>query len=181
MTDIAERLIEKIIAKAFEDGKIQSGILAERLTLERIDAHTEITRLRTELEEASGFLDEFLELIVKDPCNLKARIREWLTREAKLFLDETVTSKDIVDTDIIAGADLDTFKENIATLASKVELTESCSNCNFFLKGDFRHAVGGARSDGKCLYKRRDIFVEYRSGSDWCCQWIHKSVAQDAR
>lgn len=138
------------------------------------------------MEIASALLDEFLELTVMDHGHgdFNARTREWLTREANLFLDETVISKDMVDTDIIAGDDIDTFKENIAALAAMNKEDpappESCSNCNLFLKGDFRQVVGGARSDGKCLYPRRDISVEYRSGSDWCCQWIRKSVAQDA-
>lgn len=177
MTDIVERLQEKIVVDAFEGREI-SGKIAERLIHERTDAHTEITRLRTELEKASSLLGEFLELTVMDHGHgdLSARTRAWLTREVKLFLDET-----IVDATIIDKADLDIFKAEIATFASKIDLTESCSNCNFFLEGDFRHYVGGALSDGKCLYKRRDISVEYRSGSDWCCQWIRKSVAQDAR
>ncbi len=47
--DIVDRLREPIIADAFEAGKIQSGIIAERLMLERLDAADEIDRLRDEI------------------------------------------------------------------------------------------------------------------------------------
>ncbi len=46
MTDIVIRLREAIIADAFEAGRIQSGVLAERLMKERLDAADEIERLR---------------------------------------------------------------------------------------------------------------------------------------
>ena len=44
--DIVDRLREAIIADAFEAGRIQSGVLAERLMKERLDAADEIERLR---------------------------------------------------------------------------------------------------------------------------------------
>lgn len=46
MTDIVERLREKIIADAFEQRRIVDGELCERLMDERADAADEIERLR---------------------------------------------------------------------------------------------------------------------------------------
>ncbi len=51
MMDIVLRLREPIIADAFEAGRIQSGVLAERLMKERLDAADEIERLRMDAEE----------------------------------------------------------------------------------------------------------------------------------
>lgn len=54
MTDILDRLREKIIADAFESGSITSGILTERLILERRDAAAEIERLTERCEAYKG-------------------------------------------------------------------------------------------------------------------------------
>ena len=50
MSDIVERLKEKIITDAFVEGLITSGALAERLIRERLDAADEIEKLRSALE-----------------------------------------------------------------------------------------------------------------------------------
>ena len=47
--DIVDRLREAIIADAFEAGRIRSGVLAERLMTERLDAADEIESLRLAL------------------------------------------------------------------------------------------------------------------------------------
>ena len=50
MSDLIERLKEKIITDAFVKGDITSGALAERLIRERLDAADEIEKLRSALE-----------------------------------------------------------------------------------------------------------------------------------
>ena len=54
MSDIVERLNERIIFAAAAEGRITDLKLAERLTIERQDAAAEITRLRAEAEAAIG-------------------------------------------------------------------------------------------------------------------------------
>ena len=50
MSDIVERLKEKIIVDAFVSGSISDGALCDRLIRERLDAADEIERLRAENE-----------------------------------------------------------------------------------------------------------------------------------
>ena len=50
MTDIVERLKEKIIVDAFARGSIVDGALCDRLIRERLDAADEIEKLRSALE-----------------------------------------------------------------------------------------------------------------------------------
>jgi hypothetical protein len=54
MDDLEQRLAERIIAEAYADGRITSGILAERLIRERAEAATRIEALEAEVARLRG-------------------------------------------------------------------------------------------------------------------------------
>lgn len=59
MSDIVDRLREKIITDAFADGQITSGALADRLIRERLDAADEIEKLRSALEPFARMAEDY--------------------------------------------------------------------------------------------------------------------------
>lgn len=76
VADIVERLREPVIADAFAEGVITSGILCERLIRERHDAADEIERLRSYITEKAVEANPVVSEAIRSKDAETARLRE---------------------------------------------------------------------------------------------------------
>ena len=98
MSDLVERLREKIITDAFVEGDLTSAALADRLIRERLDAADEITRLRR--------YEKLVEYIASDYWELSHDKIRWLYTEykeksRKLIQEDALTELARNDADLI--------------------------------------------------------------------------------
>lgn len=98
MSDLVERLKEKIITDAFVEGDITSGGLADRLIRERLDAADEIERLRK--------YEKLVQYIASDYWELSHDKIRWLYTEykeksRKLIREDALTELARNDADLI--------------------------------------------------------------------------------
>lgn len=98
MTDLVDRLKEKIIVDAYVEGNLTSGALADRLIRERLDAADEIERLRR--------YEQLVQYIASDYWELSHDKIRWLYTEykeksRKLIQEDALTELARNDADLI--------------------------------------------------------------------------------